>query len=136
VVQRDVVDELAGNPAQLMNRIGMYAQDGSFAQWFAGHWRPALGLNPQRYFVGGGGAWTWGGGTTEYTFRPNARQPSIPSDWYEEMIELARSGERFGTDDAAIFATNRDSLQATIDYWAAGFDARVRSAAGEGAAGF
>jgi hypothetical protein len=135
-VQRNVADEAPSDPVQLMNQLGMLAAEGSFTQWFAGHWRTALGLNPQRFIVGAGGAWTWGGGTTEYTFRPNARRPTIPSDWFEEMQDLYCVGEEFSTGDAAIFATNRDSLQATIDYWAAGFDERVRSAAGEGAYGF
>jgi hypothetical protein len=135
-IQRNVAEEAPSDPVQLMNQVGMLAEEGSFAQWFAGHWRTAMGLNPQRFIVGAGGAWTWGGGTTEYTFRPNARQPTIPSDWFEEMQDLYCVGEEFSTDDAAIFATNRDGLQATIDYWAAGFDERVRSAAGEGAYGF
>lgn len=135
-IQRNVADEAPSDPVQLMNQLGMLAEEGSFAQWFAGHWRTAMGLNPQRFIVGAGGAWTWGGGTTEYTFRPNARQRTIPSDWFEEMQDLYCVGEEFSTDDAAIFAANRDGLQATIDYWAAGFDERVRSAAGEGAYGF
>lgn len=135
-VQRNLNGDPPADPEQLINQLGMMAHEGSFAQWFAGHWRPALGLNPQRSYVGGGGAWNWDAGTAEYTFRPNARNPSIPSNWYQEMQDLYRAGERFGTDAGAIFAWNRNSLQQTIDYWAAAFDARVRSAAGEHAYNF
>ncbi len=137
VVQRDLEREPPSDPEQLITLLGMEGGEGSFVGWFAGHWRQLLGLNPQRSYVGGMGAWTQGaGGTTEYTFRPNQRQQRIPREWYEEMRRLYRTGARITTSQAAIFWWNRDSLQETVNYWAPLFDPRIRSAAGEFASTF
>jgi len=131
VVQRDPEDDIPSDPAQLVNLLGMRCEEGSFGQWFAGHWRRVLGLNPRRVYAGGMGAWIQGAGQTEYTFRPNQRQQSFPSDWYQEMRRLYRTGARVTTSQIAFFWWNRNSLQETVNYWAPLFEPSRRSTAGE-----
>lgn len=130
-VQRDA-DDVPSDPAQLVNLLGMRCEDGSFGQWFAGHWRTLLGYNPRRVYVGGMGAWTQGAtGQTEYTFRPNQRQQSFPSAWYQEMRRLYRTGARVTTSQIAFFWWNQNSLQETVNYWAPLFEPSRRSISGE-----
>jgi hypothetical protein len=125
-------DDVPSDPAQLVNLLGMRCEEGSFGQWFAGHWRRVLRFNPRRVYAGGMGAWTQGAtGQTEYTFRPNQRQQSFPPAWYQEMVRLYRTGAQVTTSQIAFFWWNQNSLQETVNYWAPLFDPRIRSAAGE-----